>query len=63
MAETAPVNNVIASNAKQGLSQSGPSPGDNNSVIIAGGCSGYNDNTDLTIHASIGTVTVALQLQ
>ena len=57
------VNNVIASNAQQRLSQSGPSPSDNNSFIIAGGCSGHNNNTDVTSHTSIGTVTAALQLQ
>ena len=42
------------------MSQSGPPPNDNNSVIIAGGCSRYDNNTDVT---SIGTVTAALQLQ
>ena len=63
MAETARVNNVIANNAQQRLSQSGPSPSDNNSIIIAGGCSSYNNNTDVTSHTSIGTVTAALQLQ
>ena len=63
MAETARVNNVIANNAKQRLSQSGSSPGDNNSFKIAGGCSGYNINTDLITQASTGTVTAALQLQ
>ena len=40
MAETVHVNNIIACNAKQKLSQSGPSPCDNNSIIVAGGCSG-----------------------
>ena len=63
MAETARVNNVIANNAQQRLSQSGPSPSDNNSIIIAGGCSGYDNNTDVTSHASFGTVTATLQLQ
>ena len=63
MAETACVHNVIANNAKQRLSQSGPSPGDNNSIIIAGGCSGYNINTGLITQASTGTITAALQLQ
>ena len=63
MAETARVNNVIASNAIQRLSQSDPSPCDNNSIIIAGGCSGYNSSTGLITQASTGTVTAALQLQ
>ena len=63
MAETARVNNVIANNAKQRLSQSGPSPGDNNFIIIAGGCSGYDNNTDLITQAGTGTVTATLQLQ
>ena len=63
MAETTRVNNVIASNAIQRLSQSDPSPCDNNSIIIAGGCSGYNSSTYLTTQASTGTVTATLQLQ
>ena len=63
MAETARVNNIIASNAKQRLPESGSSPRDNNSVIIAGGCSGFEPNTDLITQPSIGTVTAALQLQ
>ena len=36
MAELARVNNTIGSNAKQRLSESDPSPHDNNSLIIAG---------------------------
>ena len=63
MAETARVNNIIASNAKQRLSLSDPSPCDNNSIIIAGGCSGYNSSTGLITQGSTGTVTAALQLQ
>ena len=63
MAETARVNNIIASNAKQRLSESDSSPRDNNSVIIAGGCSGFEPNTDLITQPSIGIVTAALQLQ
>ena len=60
MTEMAGVNNIIASNAKQRLSQSDPSPRDNNSMIIAGRCSGFEPNTDLINHPSIGTVTAAL---
>ena len=63
MVETARINSVIASNSKQKLSQSGPLPSDNNLVIIADGCSGYDHNTEVTNHTSIGTVTAALQLQ
>ena len=63
MAETAPVNNIIASNTKQRLSVSDPSPRDNNSLIIAGGCSGFEPNTDLITQPSIGTLTATLQLQ
>ena len=63
MAETARINSVIASNSKQKLSQSGPLPSDNNSVIIAGGCSGYDNSTDVISHISTETVTAALQLQ
>ena len=63
MAEMAHINGIIASNSKQRLSQSGPLPSDNNSVIIAGGCSGYNNSTDVIDHTSTETVTAALQLQ
>ena len=63
MAETTHVNNIIASNAKQRLSESDPSPRDNNLLIIAGGCSGFEPNTELITQASIGTVAAALQLQ
>ena len=34
-----------------------------NSLIIAGGCSGFEPNADLVTQFSIGTVTTALQLQ
>ena len=34
-----------------------------NSLIIAGGCSGFEPNADLVTQFSIGTVTAALQLQ
>ena len=57
------VNFTIASNAKQRLPKSDSSPRDNNSVIVAGGCSGFEPNTDLITQPSIGTVTAALQLQ
>ena len=63
MAETARVNNIIADNAKQRLSESDPPPCDNNSLITVGGCSGFEPNTDLITQPSIGTVTAALQLQ
>ena len=63
MTEMAGVNNIIASNAKQRLSQSDPSPRDNNSMIIAGGCSGFEPNTKSSTQDSIGTVTAALQMQ
>ena len=57
MTEMACINNVIASNAKQRLSESDHSPCDNNSVIIAGGCSGFEPNTDLITQPSIRIVT------
>ena len=63
MAETARINSVIAINSKQKLSQSGPLPSDNNSVIIAGGCSGYDNSTDMISHTSTETVTATVQLQ
>ena len=63
MAETTRVNNIIASNAKQRLSKSDPSLCDNNSLIIAGGCSGFEPNTKLITQNRIGTVTAALQMQ
>ena len=55
--------NVIASNTKQRLSESDPSHRDNNSVIIAGRCSGFKPNIDLITQPSIGIITAALQLQ
>ena len=63
IAETTCVNNVITSNAIHRLSQSDPSPNDNNSIIIAGGSSGYTSSTGLITQASTGTVTAGLQLQ
>ena len=39
IAETTCVNKIIASNAKEKLSELNSSPCDNNSLIIAGGCS------------------------
>ena len=52
MAETTRVNKIIASNARQRLSDSDSSPRDNNSLIIAGGCSGFEPNTKLTTQDS-----------
>ena len=63
MAETTCVNKIIASNAKQRLSDLESSPRDNNSLIIAGGCSGFELNTDLITQNSLGIVTAALQMQ
>ena len=63
MVEMAPVTGTIASNANLKLPEAESSPIDNDSAIIAGGCSGFEPNTDLIIQPSIGIVTAALQLQ
>ena len=61
------VNKIIASNARENLPKLGSSPCENkslnNSPIIAGGCSGFEHNTDLVTQASLGLVTAALQMQ
>ena len=54
---------MITSDAKENLSELGSSPCDNNSLIIAGGCSGFEHNTDLVTQNSLGIVTAALQMQ
>ena len=38
-------------------------PCDNDSLIIAGGCSGFETLTDLVTQNSLGTLTAALQVQ
>ena len=63
IAETTCVNKIIASIAKVNLSELDSSPCDNNSLIIAGGCSGFKHNTDLVTQSSLGIVTAALQMQ
>ena len=63
IAETIRVNKIIASDAKEDLSELASAPCDNNSLIIAGGCSGFEHNTDLVTQNSLGIVTAALQMQ
>ena len=47
IANTRHVSNVTASDVKESLSEPGSAPSDNESTIIAGGCSGFENNTDL----------------
>ena len=54
---------VNSSNIKENLSEPGSAPCDNESLIIAGGCSGFEHNTDLVTQNSLGIVTAALQMQ
>ena len=63
IADTIHVNNIIASDSKENLSEPGPASSDNQSLIIAGGCSGFEHNTDLVTQNSLGIVTAALQMQ
>ena len=63
IAETQRVNKDIASDVKETLSEPGPASSDNQSLIIAGGCSGFEHNTDLVTQNSLGIVTAALQMQ
>ena len=55
--------NNIASDIKYSLSTPGSVPCDNESLIIAGGCSGFENNTDLVTQTSLGIITAALQMQ
>ena len=57
------VNNSVASDVKECLSEPGAAPCDNDYLIIAGGCSGFEHNTDLVTQNSLGIVTAALQMQ
>ena len=63
IANTIGVNNIIASDIKESLSEPGSAPCDNNSLIIAGGCSGFKHNTDLVTQNSLGILTATLQMQ
>ena len=63
IANTRRVSNIIASDVKESLSEPGSAPCDNESLIIAGGCSGFENNTDLVTQNSLGIVTAALQMQ
>ena len=63
IADTIRVNNIIASDAKENLSEPGSAPRDNDSLIIAGGCSVFEHNTDLVTQNSLGLVTATLQMQ
>ena len=55
------VNDIATSDIKESLLESGATPCDNDSLIIAGRCSGF-DNTDLVIQSN-GVVNAALQMQ
>ena len=52
-----------ANDVNERLSELGPAHCDNDSLIIAGGCSGLETLTDLVTQNSLGTVTAALQVQ
>ena len=57
------ISNNITSDLKDSLSKPGSVPCDNESLIIAGGCSGFENNTDLITQTSLGIITAALQMQ
>ena len=64
IADTQRVNNKdITGDVKESLSEPGPASSDNQSLIIAGGCSGFEHNTDLVTQNSLGIVTATLQMQ
>ena len=53
----------FASDVKENLYKPDSAPCDNDSLIIAGGCSGFEHNTDLVTQNSLGILTAALQMQ
>ena len=53
----------ITNDIKERLSELGSVPCDNDSLIIAGGCSGFETLADMVNYDSLGTVTAALQVQ
>ena len=53
----------IANDIQERLSELGSVPCDNDSLIIAGGCSGFETLTNLVNQDSLGTITAALQVQ
>ena len=61
--DTQRVNKDTASDVKESLSEPGPASSDTQSLTIASGCSGFEDNTDLVTQNSFGIVTAALQMQ
>ena len=63
IANTKHISNNIAGDIQDSLSEPGSAPCDNESLIIAGGCSGFENNTDLVTQTSLGIVTAALQMQ
>ena len=63
IADTIHVNNIVASDIKESFSEPGHAPCDNDSLITAGGCSGFEHNTDLVTRSSVGIVTATLQMQ
>ena len=63
IASTKLTSNIITNNIKERLSEPGSVPCDNDSLIIAGGCSGFETLTDLVTQNSLGTLTAALQVQ
>ena len=63
IASTKLISKIITNDIKERLSEPGSVPCDNDSLIIAGGCSGFETLTDLVNPNSLGTVTATLQVQ
>ena len=54
---------TVTNDINERLSELGSVPCDNDSLIIASGCSGFEPLTDFVNQDSLGTVTAALQVQ
>ena len=54
---------TVTNNINERLSELGFVPCDNDSLIIASGCSGFEPLTDFVNQDSLGTITAALQVQ
>ena len=54
---------TVTNDINERVSELGSVPCDNDSLIIAGGCSGFEPLTNLVNQNSLGNVTAALQVQ
>ena len=63
IANTRRISNIIPSDIKESLSEPGSALCENESLIIAGGCSGFGTITELVTQYSLETVTAAQQMQ